>query len=130
MVESAPAEVTAGGMAPVEEQHSPKPQPQSRPAQKRRRSSMADLTGRLLMDDSVEGLAMLAQPGSAGGLAPPSSPQDSPAGRGGPAGWQRWRFVLYLELCEVDPIGVCSPQSSMRSASHLIMRYGPLQGET
>ena len=27
------------------------------------------------------GLAMLAPPGSAGGVAPPSSPQDSPAGR-------------------------------------------------
>ena len=47
---------------------------------------MADLTGRLLMDDSVEGLAMLAPPGSAGGVAPPSSPEESLAGRGGPAG--------------------------------------------
>lgn len=98
VVESAAAEVTAEGMAPVKEQHSPKLQPQSRPAQKRRRSSMADLTGRLLMDDSVEGLAMLAQPGGAGGLAPPSSPQDSPAGRGGPAGWECWRLVSHLEL--------------------------------
>ena len=73
-------------MIPMEQQLSASPKPQSRPAQKRRRSSIADLTGRLLMDDSVEGLAMLAPPGSAGGLAPPSSPQDSPAGRGGPAG--------------------------------------------
>ena len=77
----------AEGVAPLQEQLGAVPEPQSRPAQKRRRSSMADLTGRLLMDDSVEALAMLAPPGSTGRLAPPSSPQDSPAGRGGPAGW-------------------------------------------
>ncbi|CAL5226958.1 g9843 [Coccomyxa viridis] len=86
VVESALPAVTAGHLIPTVQLLSASPKPQSRPAQKRRRSSMADLTGRLLMDDSEEGLAMLAPPGSAGGLAPPSSPQDSPAGRGGPAG--------------------------------------------
>ena len=63
---------------------SPWPRRQGRPSQNRRRSSMADLTGRLLADDSLDGptgLAMLAPPGSAGGVAPPSSPEDSPADR-------------------------------------------------
>ena len=78
-----PTEAEEGMMA-VLNVPSPGPRRQGRPSQNRRRSSMADLTGRLLADDSLDGptgLAMLAPPGSAGSVAPPSSPEDSPADR-------------------------------------------------
>ena len=74
---------------------------------------MADLTGRLLMDDSVEGLAMLAPPGSGGGLAPPSSPQDSPAGRGGPAG-QHCQHLLQYCMPYLFPVAMI-PYTLVRS---------------
>ena len=96
LIEGAEPELLEEYVAPVQEQPSPSPAPQNRPAQKRRRSSMADLTGRLLMDDSEEGLAMLAPPGRAGGMAPPSSPQDSPAAKGAHAGRHRQQR---LSLC-------------------------------
>ena len=78
-----PTEAEEGMMA-VLNVPSPRPRRQGRPSQNRRRSSMADLTGRLLADDSLDGptgLAMLAPPGSTGGVAPPSSPEDSLADR-------------------------------------------------
>ena len=104
-------------MAPLQEQLEAVPEPQSRPAQKRRRSSMADLTGRLLMDDSVEGLAMLAPPGSTGGLAPPSSPQDSPAGRGGPAGQQCWPCLRHRMLLDIVQVSLTFTHfSSLRTS--------------
>ena len=99
LIESAESEPLEEYVAPVQQQPSPSPAPQNRPAQKRRRSSMADLTGRLLMDDSEEGLAMLAPPGSKGGMAPPSSPQDSPAARGAHAGRHRQQC---LPLCTLS----------------------------
>lgn len=86
MIESKAPETGEVDIAAAQEQRSVSPVQHSMPLQRRRRSSMADHTGRLLMDDSEENLAMLAP---AGGLAPPSSPQDSSAGRGGYAGMPR-----------------------------------------
>jgi hypothetical protein len=86
VIESEAPETGEADIAAAQEQRSVSPAQHSVPLQRRRRSSMADHTGRLLMDDSEENLAMLAP---AGGLAPPSSPQDSSAGRGGYAGMPR-----------------------------------------
>lgn len=94
VIESKAPETGEVDIAGAQAQRSVSPVSHSMPSQRRRRSSMADHTGRLLMDDSEENLAMLAP---AGGLAPPSSPQDSSAGRGGYAGMPRHA------VCKVAP---------------------------